>query len=136
MEALAFERTLTELDHVRLTHLMQRQKRGSAALPIENLLDVADIVHWRQAPADLVTMHSRVLLKNPRTGEHSELTLCYPADADMRAGYVSVLSPVGFSLLGQKAGAVVRWPTPSGIDGEAEILQILFQPESSGDFAM
>lgn len=136
MEALAFERTLTELDHVRLTNLMQRQKRGGAALPIENLLDAADIVHWRQAPPDLVTMHSRVLLKNLQSGAQSELTLCYPTDADMRAGCVSVLSPVGWSLLGQKVGAIVRWPTPSGGEGSGEILEILFQPESSGDFAM
>ena len=140
MEVLALERTLTELDHVRLTHFIQRHKCGrpvsSATLPIERVLGEADVVHWRQLPPDIVTMDSRILLKDLQTGVQKELTLCYPADADAGAGCVSVLSPVGWSLLGQRAGATVFWPTPSGGKLSAEILDILFQPESSGDFAM
>jgi regulator of nucleoside diphosphate kinase len=54
MEVLVLERTLTELDHVRLTNLIHRHKCGwstfSSALPIEQVLDAADIVHWRQVP--------------------------------------------------------------------------------------
>jgi regulator of nucleoside diphosphate kinase len=140
MEVLALERTLTELDHVRLTNLIHRHKCGrstfSAALPIEQVLDAADIVHWRQVSPDVVTMHSRILLKDPLTGTQSLLTLCYPEDADPGAGFVSVLSPLGWSLLGQKVGATVHWPTPSGAARATEILGILFQPESSGDFAV
>lgn len=140
MEVLAIERTLSELDHVRLTNLVQRHKFGvtvsSATLPIERVLGDADVVHWREVPPDVVTMHSRVLLKDLQTGTESELTLCYPADADASAGYVSVLSPAGWSLLGQRVGATVFWPTPAGGTLSAEILGLLFQPESSGHFAM
>ncbi|MEO8225365.1 MAG: GreA/GreB family elongation factor, partial [Gammaproteobacteria bacterium] len=109
MEVLAIERTLSELDHVRLTNLVQRHKFGvtvsSATLPIERVLGDADVVHWREVPPDVVTMHSRVLLKDLQAGTESELTLCYPADADASAGHVSVLSPAGWSLLGQRVGA-------------------------------
>lgn len=140
MEVLAHERTLTELDHVRLTNLVHRHKFGrptsTATLPIERVLGEAEVVHWRLVPHDLVTMHSRVLVKDLQTGAQNELTLCYPDDANASAGYVSVLSPVGWSLLGQRVGATVFWPTPSGGKLSAEILDILFQPESSGDFAM
>jgi len=140
MEVLALERTLTELDHVQLTNLIQRQKCGStgtsATLPIERVLGEADIVHWRQAPPDLVTMHSRVLLRDLQTGAEKELTLSYPADANAAAGDVSVLSPVGWSLLGQRVGDTVFWPTPSGGNLSAEIVGILFQPEASGEHAM
>ncbi len=140
MEVLTLERTLTELDHVRLTHLVQRHKRGrlvsTATLPIEHVLGEVDVVPWRQVPADVVTMHSRVLLKDLQVGTENELTLCYPADADASAGYVSVLSPAGWNLLGQRVGATVSWPTPAGGRLSAEILGVLFQPESSGDFAM
>lgn len=140
MEALLLERTLTELDHVRITNLVHRHKGGkprfSAELPIERVLDDAEIVHWRQVPPDVVTMHSLVLLKDLRSGARSELKLCYPAEANASAGCVSVLSPVGWSLLGQKVGAIVRWPTPSGDEGEGEIVDILFQPEASGEPAM
>ena len=140
MEVLALERTLTELDHVRLTHLIQRHKLGrtvsSATLPIERVLDEADLVHWRQVPPDVVTMRSRVLFRDLQSGAENELTVCYPADADASAGAVSVLSPVGWSLLGQRVGATVSWPTPAGGTLSAEIVAILFQPESSGDYTM
>ena len=140
MEALALERTLTELDHVRITNLVHRHKGGkpgvSSAWPIERVLDDADIVHWRQVPPDVVTMHSLVLLKDLRSGARSELKLCYPAEADASAGCVSVVAPACQRLLGQKVGAIVRWPTPSGVAGEGEVLDILFQPEASGEPAM
>jgi len=140
MEVSMFDRTLTELDHVRLSKLIRRHKSGRAASarssPIEQVLEEADIVHWRRVPPNVVTMYSRVLVKDPQTGEQSQLTLCYPDDADARSGYVSVLSPAGWSLLGQKVGATVHWPTPSGDQRAAEILGMLFQPESSGVHAM
>ena len=138
MGVLALERTLTELDHVRLTHLVHRHRGAqpvrAAPLPIEGVLDMADIVASREMAPDIVTMHSRVLLKDMQTGAQSELTLCYPADADASAGMVSVLSPIGWTLLGQRVGSVVRWPTPAGGELAAEIVAIVFQTESSGDF--
>ena len=140
MEVLATDRTLTELDHVRLTNLVQRQKRSgpgsSEQLPLEQVLDAADIVPWQQVPPSVVTMHSRILLKDLQSGSQNQLTLCYPVDADASAGFVSVMSPVGWSLLGQKVGATVRWPTPMGGELSGEILGILFQPESSGAATM
>ncbi|HRP28645.1 MAG TPA: GreA/GreB family elongation factor [Burkholderiaceae bacterium] len=140
MQSLTLERTLTELDHVRLTNLVQRQKNGrpalSAPMPIEDVLDLADVVPSREMAPDIVTMHSRVVLEDVHTGVQCERTLCYPADADASAGFVSVLSPIGWSLIGQRAGNVVRWPTPTGGELAAVIVSILFQPESSGDYAM
>lgn len=140
MEVLALERTLTELDHVRLKNLVDRERRGgsfpSQALPIEDVLDASCIVPSRQVSPDVVTMYSQVLLLDAATGQRSKLTLCYPADAEPGAGFVSVLSPVGWSLLGLHVGCVARWSTPTGDEREAEILAILFQPEASGDYSM
>ncbi len=138
MEVLVLERTLTELDHVRLSNLVMRQKPSASTvaktLPIENVLDAADVVPWSQIPANVVTMHSRILLKDLRNGQQDTLTLCYPADANPADGFVSVLSPAGGNLLGRKVGSTVAWTTPDGNSREVEILEILFQPESSGDF--
>ncbi len=140
MEVLNLERTLTELDHVRLTNLLHRHKVASAplsqALPIEDLLDSAFVVPAREVSPDVVTMYSQVLLRNLETNECSTLTLCYPAHANPNANLVSVLSPVGRSLLGLKVGAIARWTSPRGEQGAAEILAVLFQPESSGDYVM
>jgi regulator of nucleoside diphosphate kinase len=140
VEVLALERTLTELDHVRLLNLARRDRRSGGfptpRLTIEHVLDACVIVPSRDIPPDVVTMYSQVVLQDLATGLRSKLTLCYPAAAEPAAGFVSVMSPVGASLLGQTVGSVARWPTPAGDERAAEVLAILFQPESSGDYEM
>jgi regulator of nucleoside diphosphate kinase len=140
VEVLALERTLTELDHVRLLNLARRDRRSDGSstprLAFEHVLDACAIVPSREIPPDVVTMYSQVMLQDLGSGQRSKLTLCYPADAEPAAGFVSVLSPVGTSLLGQTVGSVARWSTPAGDERAAEVLAILFQPEASGDYAM
>lgn len=131
MEAQAIEdRTLTELDHARLSRLVPR------GAPIEVVLDSAELLPSQQVPPDIVTMHSKVLVADPETGEQRQLTLSYPQDADAAKGFVSVLSPVGTSLLGLPVGALARWRAPNGETGAAELVGILFQPEASGDYTL
>jgi regulator of nucleoside diphosphate kinase len=60
--------------------------------------------------------------------------VCYPEDARPSDGFVSVLSPAGSSLLGLRVGDLARWRTPTGDEGTAEVVAILFQPEASGDY--
>jgi regulator of nucleoside diphosphate kinase len=124
MEILTIERTLTELDHVRLTNLLLR-----------DVLHACTIVPARAVSPDVVTMYSQVLLLDRTSGEHNELTLCYPADSDPSAGFISVLSPLGWSLLGLREGDVVYWSTPTGCERAAKVVAILFQPEACGDYA-
>ena len=80
-------------------------------------------------------MYSQLMLRDLQTGQRRELTLCYPADAQPAAGRVSVLSPVGASLLGLTVGSVAHWSTPAGEERQAQIVALLFQPEASGDYA-
>jgi regulator of nucleoside diphosphate kinase len=133
------ERTLTELDHARLVTLTRqmRPRLGHAeAHTIENELDMARLVPSRTVSPDIVTMYSQALLQDSASGERFKLTLCYPADAEPAAGFVSVLSPVGASLLGLRVGSTARWLTPHGEPGAAEVVALLFQPEASGDYTL
>jgi regulator of nucleoside diphosphate kinase len=131
-KTLIRERLLTELDHARLNHL-----RGAQLPPeLADSLDTLDIVPSREVPADVVTMYSQVLIEDLRSHERQKLTLCYPEDAEPHQGFISVFSPVGASLLGQRVGATARWRTPNGDACEAEIVTLLFQPEASGDYTM
>ncbi len=100
------------------------------------MLQASTLVPSREVAPDVVTMYSRVLLKDTQTSQRHTLTLCFPADAEPAMGFVSVLSPVGSALLGMRVGSVARWPKPTGDEKAAEILAVLFQPESSGDYAM
>jgi regulator of nucleoside diphosphate kinase len=132
------ERTLGELDHRRLSRLIGRDTRrpGSSFAALQALLDMAEVLPSRELPDDIVTMYSRMLLVDLGTGERRSLMLCYPDDAEPQRGFVSVLSPVGTSLLGLRAGAVATWRTPGGGEGAAEVLQVLFQPEAHGIYTL
>lgn len=141
VEVITLERTLTELDHVRLLNLLRRDARSDGSphhevRAIEDVLEASALVPSRAVAPDVVTMYSQVLLQDTQTGQRNTLTLCYPADAEPAVGFVSVLSPVGSALLGLRVGSTARWSTPAGDEKSAEILAILFQPESSGDYEM
>lgn len=125
------ERTLTELDFVRL------EKLTTHALPaaLAELLDAADVLPSRDVPADIVTMNSQVEVEDPSTQQRQKITLCYPGDAQPAAGLISVLSPVGIGLLGVKSGTLARWDMPNGAEGATRVVAVLFQPEASGDYA-
>ena len=130
------ERVLTELDHVRLASLSSRgaRERWPSSQSIDAVLDDARVVPSRRVAPDIVTMYSQVLLRFVDDGNKRKLTLCYPQDAEPQFGFVSVLSPIGLSLLGQQVGATVRWESPDGIERMAEVDGILYQPEASGDY--
>jgi len=136
MNDQARERVLTELDHVRLATLSSRVTgaRRPGSMGIDALLDEARVVPSRKVGADVVTMYSQVQLRFVDDGVRRKITLCYPRDADVRVGLVSVLSPIGLGLLGQQAGALVRWESPDGSERIAEVEAIAFQPEASGDY--
>jgi len=124
------ERTLTELDHVRLSKLID----GKSLPELEDLLDTTDVVLSRDVAPDVITMNSQFSIVDASSGRRQELTLCYPCDSAPAAGLVSVLSPVGTGLLGLRAGAVAKWQMPGGDEGGAQIAEILFQPEANGDY--
>ncbi len=100
------------------------------------IIDNADLVRPEEVPADTVTMYSQVMLVDSATGVHSKLTLCYPYDAEPAKGFISILSPIGISLIGLRVGALARWHGPDGNAASAQLLSILFQPEASGDYLM
>lgn len=124
------ERVLTELDFARLSHL----PTGQVSPDLLDTLESLEHVPSQAIPADVVTMYSQVVVEDQQTGKQQKLTLCYPADAEPHLGFISVLSPVGASLIGQRVGAVARWQTPNGDQCAAAIVELLFQPEASGDY--
>jgi len=129
------ERTLTELDHARLARLVD-VKQASKASALGAALDGAYLVPPQKVEPDVITMGSQVLLADLDTRMTRAITICYPPDANPGAGFVSVLSPVGASLIGLRMGDVARWQTPNGETGSALVLAVLFQPEASGLYTL
>ena len=125
------ERTLTELDFARL-----KLRDGHLPPELEVQFEFPDVTPSREVAANVVTMNSQVEIMDLRSHQRQKLTLCYPADAQPQLGLISVLSPVGASLLGQRVGAVAQWRTPNGDACAAEITALLFQPEASGNYTL
>ncbi len=110
---LPAERTLTHIDHVRLTRLASLSHRD-AYPAVQALLDDSDLVPSAAVPANVITMYTQVLLQgDPGTAPY-KVILCYPDDAEPSQGFISVLSPLGASLLGLRVGNLAQWLTPVG----------------------
>jgi regulator of nucleoside diphosphate kinase len=129
------ERTLTQIDYVRLTRLASLSARDAYGA-IQALLENSDLVSSAAVPATVVTMNTQVRLQGDTGTAPDKVTLCYPDDAEPSQGFISVLSPLGASLLGLQAGDVARWRTPVGQERMACIVDVLFQPEASGDYTL
>ncbi|NRF71272.1 GreA/GreB family elongation factor [Aquincola sp. S2] len=130
------ERTLTELDHVRLERLIRDPAHASQTLSISAALDSAERVPSQKVQPGVVTMCSQILLADLDSRATFALTLCYPPEANASAGFVSVLSPLGASLIGLRIGDIARWRTPHGQTGAAVVAAVLFQPEASGLYTL
>ncbi|MPZ43849.1 MAG: nucleoside diphosphate kinase regulator [Betaproteobacteria bacterium] len=132
---------LTENDYSRLKHLLadlSRQAEGSQTglETLEEILDLAHVVRPEKVPANTVTMNSRVLFEDVRSGEKGTVTIAYPAEADVSTRRISILSPVGAALIGEAQGAEVELPVPHGQTRRIRIVDVLYQPEAEGDFEL
>lgn len=124
---------ITALDLERLEALIDAlpdaERKTKAALLDE--LSRAQTVSSQEVPPDTVTMNSKVRFRVD--GEEFCLTLAYPKDA-APGTHISVLTPVGSALLGMKAGSSIEWPRPDGGMLKVSVLEILYQPESAGQY--
>ncbi len=124
------DRLFTDLDVVRIRKLVETLVPET----LSDRLDDCEAVPSRQIPGDVVTMNSRVLIRDHATGQETSFTLGYPNRGAIERGLVSVLSPLGSSLLGLRVGSDFSWRTPDGAQRSATLESILFQPEANGDF--
>jgi regulator of nucleoside diphosphate kinase len=62
----------------------------------------------------IVAMGSEVEFRDDVTGQVRTVTLVYPDEADIAAGKVSVLTPIGAALIGLSAGQSIAGQTPAG----------------------
>jgi regulator of nucleoside diphosphate kinase len=129
---------ITQLDRDRLEELIEVAEEfdDHSRKDLQDLqeeLDRAKIVKPEKIPPGVVTMNSRVLLRDVDTSEEMTYTLVFPKEADIDSGAISVLAPVGTAILGYSEGDVVEWQVPSG-RRRISIEKILYQPEAAGDY--
>ncbi len=130
--------SITQFDRKRLSELMAvadefnyRDRTDLKRLAEE--LEHGTLVDSRDVSPTVVTMNSRVLLRDLETGETSEYTLVFPKDADIESGRISVMSPLGTAILGSSVGDTIEWAVPAGTR-RIRIEAVPYQPEAAGDY--
>ena len=131
---------ITDQDLHRLEELLavarSSKNGGNGELAsLEKELRRAKIVEPERIPPDVVTMNSKVKLRDVDTGEEMTYTLVFPHNAEIDAGRLSILSPVGTAILGYSTGDVIEWAVPKGTR-RIKIEEIIYQPEAQGHYPL
>ncbi|MGC6388540.1 nucleoside diphosphate kinase regulator [Ewingella sp. S1.OA.A_B6] len=127
--------TINELDAERLDTLLAKPTYANnpVAEALNEELDRAEILPPQDMPADVVTMNSKVRFTEGKEGEEHIRTLVYPAALKDTDEQLSVMAPLGAALLGLRVGSNITWTMPNGKESRIEVLELLFQPEASGE---
>ncbi|MFN3530410.1 MAG: transcription elongation factor GreA [Bacteroidia bacterium] len=90
---------------------------------LEHILSSARVMDESQIDTSKVQALTTVKIKNVANGASMSYTLVSEKEADLKAGKISVSSPIGSGLLGKKVGEVAEIQVPSGLM-KFEILEI------------
>lgn len=96
-------------------------------------LHEATLLPQEEIDEKIITMNSRIMLRDLAGKRETEITITYPQDAEPRERRVSVFSEIGLALLGRKERDIVSWKIPTGI-GSFEIMKVTYQPEAAGHY--
>ena len=90
---------------------------------LEKVMSGARVLDESSIDTSLVSVLSTVKIKNTKNGMVVSYTLVAEQEADLKAGKISVSSPIGKGLLGKKIGETADIQVPSG-SIEFEVLEI------------
>src|SRR5699024_8999804 len=71
---------------------------------LENVVANARVINESKIDNSKALIHSKVTIKNIKTGQKMTYKLVSQTEADLKAGKISVESPIGQGLLGKKVG--------------------------------
>ncbi|HEY6630708.1 MAG TPA: nucleoside diphosphate kinase regulator [Rhizobiaceae bacterium] len=107
--------TISRSDHAALARLAdsiaERNPAVSEELTAE--LDRARVVADGHLRDDVVRMGS-TLRYTTDSGEDRTVKLVFPAEADISAGKISILTPIGAALIGLSQGQSIDWEARDG----------------------
>lgn len=93
----------------------EQAKLEERILRLETILRNAKLIDEDEITTDVVSVGSKVIVKDLEFDEEMEYTIVGSAEADPYSGKISNESPLGRSLLGSKAGDVIDVQVPDGV---------------------
>ena len=91
-------------------------------------IDRAEIDTPVTLPEDVVTLGSTVSYWDQGSNVRRTVQIVLPAHADIEAGRISVLTPVGAGLIGLSAGQTIEWPDLDGRERRITIVSVRQPP--------
>jgi len=128
---------ITDNDMKRLKELIMEADNGNKKYlrELKDELDKGEVVDSRDIPHHVITMNSKVRLRDINTQKEMICWLVFPDDSNADQGKISILAPIGTALLGYKVGDIIEWKVPAGLT-KLKVEEILYQPEAAGDYQL
>ncbi len=104
-------------------HVRRRKVTPAEEELLTNELKRAKQVLRRDLPEDVVSVHSRVTVKDLQTNEEKVHLFVPPGKAKQKHKTESIMTPMGLALIGRGAGSRVEWPMNDG-QKSFEILKV------------
>lgn len=103
-------------DHKRLQNLAAAAQKSAPRVAeyLQEELDRATVCGTAGNCAPGVRMGSFVEFRDDDSGRVRTVQLVFPADADVEADRISILTPVGAALIGLSEGQSIEWRTRAG----------------------
>jgi regulator of nucleoside diphosphate kinase len=135
---------VTDSDFQRLKTLLRgdwvdRKDDAGDLIRLEHEIERARIVKSTAIPKDVVTMNSRVKVRDLDSGDAVDFSLVFPTfpfaagSNHLAEMTVSVLAPIGTAVLGYRVGDEIEWDVPAGVR-RLKVEDVPFQPEAAGRY--
>lgn len=136
MKTLDKQITITKLDQGRLKDFFTKKQNPfelKANIKIvEEKLGTKPVDPKKVSPT-VVTMNSKVQVRNVLLNKTFTFQLVYPDKVDISNNKISIFSPIGASMFGHSQGDEFAWVGGNG-KNKFIIEKVVYQPESAGDY--
>lgn len=116
---------VSDIDYKRLTGLAAavEDRAPDVATVLQHEMDRAQVVPADAIPRDVVQMGSTVEF-SADPGEPRRVMLVFPGQADIGAGRISILTPIGAALIGLASGQSIAWIARDGRPHRLTVLSV------------
>ena len=123
----------TDYDHIAGLALRLEHSNPSLSALILDEIERARLWPSEALPDGVVALGSEVEFFDDSNGTSRKVILVLPQEADIQAGRVSVITPVGAGLIGMAAGQEIDWPCPDGRPRKLRILRVRRPADNVGN---
>jgi regulator of nucleoside diphosphate kinase len=113
-----------ECDRIASLALSAEDRAPAVCRMLMEEIDRAEVHGASDLPPGVVSLMSKVEFVDESTGTRRTVELVYPAHADIDAGKISILTPVGAGLIGLSEGQSILWPDREGREHRLRIVRV------------